>query len=164
MLSKPLQDAINEQINHELYSAYLYLSMSAHFQTQNLPGFANWTRIQYQEETEHALKFFNYLHDRSSSVALKAIEQPPGKFKTPLDVFKQILEHEQKVTGLINKLYDLALKEKDYPAQTFLQWFINEQVEEEKNATDIVNLLEMIGNSPVNLIMADRQLGARKAD
>jgi ferritin len=162
MLSKPLQEAINEQINHELYSAYLYLSMSAHFQTQNFPGFANWTRIQYQEETGHALKFFNYLHDRGNSVVLKAIEQPPVKFKMPLDVFTQILEHEQKVTGLINKLYELALKEKDYPTQALLQWFITEQVEEEKNATDIINLLEMLGNSPVSLIMADRQLGARK--
>ena len=164
MLSKPLQDSINEQINHELYSAYLYLSMSAHFVMQNLPGFANWTRVQYQEETEHALKFFNYLHDRGSTVVLKAIEQPPVKFKTPLDVFKQILEHEEKVTGLINKLYELALKEKDYPTQTFLQWFINEQVEEEKNVTEVISLLEMIGSSPVSLIMADRQVGARKAD
>ncbi|HVN49050.1 MAG TPA: ferritin [Bacteroidota bacterium] len=164
MLSKSLQNAINEQINQELYSAYLYLSMSAHFLTQNFPGFANWTRIQYQEETGHALKFFDYLHDRGSSVALKAIEQPAAKFQTPLDVFKQILEHEQKVTGLINKLYELALKEQDYPAQAFLQWFITEQVEEEKNATDIINLLEMIGTSPVSLIMADRQVGARKVD
>jgi ferritin len=163
MLSKPLQEAINEQINHEFYSAYLYLSMSAHFQTQNLPGFASWTHVQYQEETGHAIKFFNYLHDRGSSVVLKAIEQPPVKFKTPLDVFKQILEHELKVTGLIHKLYELALKEKDYPTQALLQWFITEQVEEEKNVADVINLLEMIGNSPVSLIMADRQLGARKA-
>jgi ferritin len=102
------------------------------------------------------------LHDRGNSVVLKAIEQPPVKFKMPLDVFTQILEHEQKVTGLINKLYELALKEKDYPTQALLQWFITEQVEEEKNATDIINLLEMLGNSPVSLIMADRQLGARK--
>jgi ferritin len=163
MLSKPLQEAINEQINHELYSAYLYLSMSAHFQAQNLPGFANWTRIQYQEETGHAMKFFHYLNDRGSSVLLKAIDQPPVKFKAPLDVFKQILEHEQKVTGLINKVYELALKEKDYPTQALLQWFITEQVEEEKNAAEIIHLLEMIGSSPVSLIMADRQVGARKA-
>ena len=163
MISKLLQDAINEQINAELFSAYLYLSMSAHFETQNLSGFANWTRVQYQEETGHAMKLYKYVFDRSGAVTLKAIAQPATKFKTPLDIFKEILRHEQKVTSLINKLYELAVKEKDYAAQIFLQWFINEQVEEEKNATDIINMLEMIGDSPVSLIMADRQLGARKA-
>ncbi len=163
MISETLQDAINEQINFELISAYLYLSMSAHFETQNLPGFANWMRVQYNEETGHALKLYNYVHDRNGAVTLKAIAQPATEFKTPLDIFKQVLEHEQKVTSLINKLYELAVKEKDYAAQSFLQWFINEQVEEEKNATDIINLLEMIGGSPVSLIMADRQLGARKS-
>jgi ferritin len=163
MISKLLQDAINEQINAELFSAYLYLSMSAHFETQNLSGFANWTRVQYQEETGHAMKLYKYVFDRGGAVTLKAIAQPATKFKTPLDIFKEILKHEQKVTSLINKLYELAVKEKDYAAQIFLQWFINEQVEEEKNATDIINMLEMIGDSPVSLIMADRQLGARKA-
>ena len=163
MISKLLQDAINEQINAELFSAYLYLSMSAHFETQNLSGFANWTRVQYQEETGHAMKLYKYVFDRSGAVTLKAIAQPATKFKTPLDIFKEILKHEQKVTSLINKLYELAVKEKDYAAQIFLQWFISEQVEEEKNATDIINMLEMIGDSPVSLIMADRQLGARKA-
>lgn len=163
MISKPLQDAINDQINFELFSAYLYLSMSAHFETQNLPGFANWTRVQYQEETGHAMKFYKYVFDRSGVVTLKAIAQPTIKFKTPLDIFKEVLKHEQKVTSLINKLYELAVKEKDYAAQIFLQWFINEQVEEEKNATDIINMLAMIGDSSVSLIMADRQLGARKA-
>jgi ferritin len=163
MISKTLQDAINEQINFELFSAYLYLSMSAHFETQNLSGFANWTRVQYQEETGHAMKLYKYVFDRSGAVTLKAIAQPATKFKTPLDIFKEVLKHEQKVTSLINKLYELAVKERDYAAQIFLQWFINEQVEEEKNATDIINILEMIGDSPVSLIMADRQLGARKA-
>ncbi len=163
MISKTLQDAINEQINFELFSAYLYLSMSAHFETQNLSGFANWTRVQYQEETGHAMKLYKYVFERSGAVTLKAIAQPATKFKTPVDVFKEVLKHEQKVTSLINKLYELAVKEKDYAAQIFLQWFANEQVEEEKNATDIINMLEMIGDSPVSLIMADRQLGARKA-
>jgi ferritin len=163
MISKTLQDAINEQINFELFSAYLYLSMSAHFETQNLSGFANWTRVQYQEETGHAMKLYKYVFERSGAVTLKAIAQPATKFKTPVDVFKEVLKHEQKVTSLINKLYELAVKEKDYAAQIFLQWFVNEQVEEEKNATDIINMLEMIGDSPVSLIMADRQLGARKA-
>jgi ferritin len=108
------------------------------------------------------MKFYKYVFDRNGAVTLKAIAQPATKFKTPLDVFKQVLVHEQKVTTLINKLYESAVKEKDYAAQSFLQWFINEQVEEEKNAVDIINLLELIGDSPVSLIMADRQLGARK--
>jgi ferritin len=162
MISKSLQDALNEQINFELSSAYLYLSMSAHFEAQNLSGFANWMRLQYQEETGHAMKFYKYVFDRNGAVTLKAIAQPATKFKTPLDVFRQVLVHEQKVTALINKLYESAVKEKDYAAQSFLQWFINEQVEEETNAADIINLLELIGDSPVSLIMADRQLGARK--
>ncbi|RPI05710.1 MAG: ferritin [Ignavibacteriae bacterium] len=162
MISKPLQVAVNEQINFELFSAYLYLSMSAHFESQNLPGFASWTRIQYQEETGHAMKLYRYLIDRNGAVTLKAIDQPATKFKTPLDIFKQILEHEQKVTVRIHKLYELASKEKDYAAEIFLQWFVNEQVEEEKNAGDIIAMLEMIGDSPVSVIMADRQLGARK--
>jgi ferritin len=162
MISKTLQDALNQQINFELFSAYLYLSMSAHFEAQNLSGFAHWMHVQYQEETGHAMKFYKYVFDRSGVVTLKAIAQPATKFKTPADVFKQVLEHEQKVTSLINKLFEAAVKEKDYAAQSFLQWFINEQVEEEKNATDIINMLEMIGDSPVSLIMADRQLGARK--
>jgi ferritin len=162
MISKPLQDALHEQINFELFSAYLYLSMSAHFEAQNLPGFANWMRVQYQEETGHAMKFYKYVFDRGGVVTLKAISQPATKFKTPVDIFKQVLEHEKKVTALIHKLYELALKEKDYAAQSFLQWFINEQVEEEKNAADIIAMLEMVGDSPVSMIMADRQLGARK--
>jgi ferritin len=162
MISKLLHDSLNEQINFELFSAYLYLSMSAHFEALNLPGFANWMRVQYQEETGHAMKFYKYVFDRNGIVTLKAIAQPATKFKKPVEVFKQVLEHEQKVTSLINKLYELAVKEKDYAAQSFLQWFINEQVEEEKNATDIINMLEMIGDSPVSLIMADRQLATRK--
>ena len=161
-LGKTIQDAINEQINFELSSAYLYLSMSAHFEAAGLPGFANWMRVQYKEETEHAMRFYKYVFERGGQVTLKAIPQPQTKFKTPLDVFTLVLGHEQKVTVAIHKIYDLAVKEKDYPTQTMLQWFINEQVEEEKNATEIINLLEMIGNSPANLILADHQLGGRK--
>jgi ferritin len=163
MLSKSLQDAINNQINLELYSAYIYLSMSAHFEGENLGGFANWMRVQYQEETGHAMKFFKHVYDRGGKVLLKAIAQPAAKFKTPLDVFHIVLEHEQKVTASINKLYEFAVKEKDYASQTFLQWYINEQVEEEKNATDIINMLDMIGTTPISLMMADKQLGERKA-
>jgi ferritin len=109
------------------------------------------------------MKFFAYLHDRGSTVTLKAIAQPPVKFKAPLEIFKQVLEHEKEVTDSINKLYELALKEKDYPTQSTLQWFINEQVEEEKNATSIIQTLEMAENSPVSIMMVDRQLSARKA-
>ncbi|MGD0590768.1 MAG: ferritin [Bacteroidota bacterium] len=163
MLSKSLQDAINEQINLELSSAYVYLSMSAHFEDETLSGFANWMRVQYHEENGHAMKFFKYVYDRGGKVHLKAISQPAAKFKTPLDVFNLVLEHEQEVTASINKLYELAVKEKDYASQSFLQWFINEQVEEEKNATDIMNMLKMIGSTPISLMMADRQLGARKS-
>jgi ferritin len=161
-ISKTLQDAINDQINFELSSAYLYLSMSAHFEAEALPGFANWMRVQYGEETEHAMKLYSYIFDRGGVVILKAIPAPQTKFKTPLDVFNQVLGHEQKVTAAINKLYELALREKDYSAQSMLKWFIDEQVEEEKNASEIISMLEMIGNSPVSLLMADRQLGSRK--
>jgi len=162
MINKPLLDAINDQINFELSSAYLYLSMAAHFESENLSGFAHWMQIQFKEETDHAMKFFHYVYERGGKVTLKAIHQPTTKFKSPLEVFKQVFEHEQKVTSLIYKLYELALKDKDYATQNFLQWFIKEQVEEEKNASEIINMLEMIGDSPVSLIMADRQLGSRK--
>jgi len=164
MFSKPMHDALNEQINHELYSAYLYLSMAAHFDAANLPGFANWMRVQYREETGHAMKFYGYIYDRGGVVTLKAIAQPPTKFRSPSEVFKQVLEHEKKVTSLIHDLYTLAVKDKDYATQSMLQWFINEQVEEEKNATAIIEMLKMVGDSPVSLLMADRQLGARKGD
>jgi ferritin len=161
MLSKKLQDAINEQIKNELYSGYLYLAMSAYFEASNLPGFARWMRLQAAEEQEHALKFFDYLHDRGSRVALKAIDQPPMDWDSPLAVFEDTLEHERKVTGLINKLYELALEGNDYPAQAMLQWFIEEQVEEEKNAEQIVATLKMVGEKGQALVMMDRALGQR---
>lgn len=164
MLSKKLLDAMNEQINFELSSAYVYLSMAAHFDAANLPGFAHWMRAQYREETGHAMKFYGYIYDRGSAVTLKAIAQPPTSFKGPIEVFKQVLEHEQKVTAAINAIYALAVAESDYATQQFLQWFIKEQVEEEKNAMDIIELLKMTGESGPTLIMADRQLAARKAD
>jgi ferritin len=161
MISKALQDALNEQIKNELYSAYLYLSMSAYFERTNLPGSARWMRLQSQEEVSHAMKFFDHLNDRGGSVVLQAIDQPPSEFKSPLEMFQQALAHEQKVTGMINKLYALAVKENDYPAQVELQWFVTEQVEEEKNATEIVEQLKMVGEHGPSLLMIDRQLGAR---
>lgn len=161
MLSKALQEAINEQLKNELYSGYLYLSMSAYCEAINLPGFAHWMRLQSQEEVSHAMKFFDYLNDRDSHVVLQAIDQPPTDFKSPLDIFQRALEHEQKVTAMIHQLYELAVKENDYPTQVELQWFITEQVEEEKTASDIVEQLKMVGDHTPGLLMLDRQLAAR---
>jgi ferritin len=162
MISKSIQEALNAQINEELYSSYLYLAMAAHFDAQNLTGFANWMKVQSSEERAHAMKFYSYVYDRGGTVILRAIQMPPSKFKTPLDVFKQVLEHELKITKLITKLYEQVVKEKDYPSQILLQWFINEQVEEEKNDNEIINQLEMLGDSPVSLMMMDRKLAERK--
>ncbi len=164
MISKSIQDAINEQIKNELYSGYLYLSMAAYFESTNLPGFAHWMKIQATEEVKHAMKFFEYIFERGGKVTLRAIEQPPVDFKTPLDIFKMAHKHEQKVTGMIHTLYELALKENDYPSQVMLQWYIKEQVEEEKNAENIIEQLKMAGDSSAALLMADRQFAARKAD
>lgn len=151
MLSKTLLNEINEQIKHEFYSAYLYLAMSAHFENENLGGFAKWMRLQAAEEKEHALKFFDYLHDRGAKVELAALDAPPVKFGSPLEIFKQALEHEQFVTGRINKLYAQAVKDNDYASQSFLTWYVDEQVEEEKNASEIIAWLELAGSSPAGL-------------
>lgn len=163
-MTTTLLTALNDQINHELYSAYLYLSMAAYFESKNLPGFATWMKVQAQEETGHAMKFYDFIMARGGVVTLKAIAQPPADFKSPLEVFRQSLEHEKKVTALINKLYEQALTDKDYPAQVMLQWFINEQVEEEKNASEIIARLEMIGDSKGSLLYLDHELGKRKAE
>jgi ferritin len=161
MISQTIQNAINQQIKHEFYSSYLYLSMSAYFETLSLPGFARWMRAQSQEEQAHAMKLFDYVNDRGGSVELQALDQPPGEFQSPLDVFEQALQHERKVTALIHQLYALALKESDYATQTLLQWFITEQVEEEKNAGQIVEELKMTGGQPSALLMLDRELAGR---
>ena len=161
MISKTIQNAINEQINKELYSSYLYLSMAAFFENKNLPGFAKWLYVQADEERLHGMKFFEHLIDRSGKVELKAIAGPEIDWKTNLDVFKQVQQHEAAVTASINALYELALKEKDYPSQVLLQWFITEQVEEEKNAADIVQQLELIDAKGTAVLMLDHQLGKR---
>jgi len=161
MLNEAIQDAINEQIKNELYSAYLYLSMSAYCESANLPGFAHWMREQAKGEVGHAMKLYEFVNDRGGRVLLKAIDQPPIEFRSPLDVFEKTLEHERKVTEMINNLYSLAIQEKDYASQTFLQWFIDEQVEEEKSASQILEQLKMIGESTVPLITLDRQLAQR---
>ena len=155
MLSKTMQEALNEQIKQEFYSAYLYLSMSAYFEASNLPGSARWMRTQHTEEMTHAMKFFDYVHDRGGKVALKALEQPPSDFESPVAVWEMVLAHERKITSLINKLYELALKEQDYATQSALTWFINEQVEEEKNATLMAERFRQAARSPANLLLFD---------
>jgi ferritin len=161
MLSEKLESAINDQIQRELASAYIYLSMAAYFEANTLPGFANWMRIQFHEEQAHAFKFFDFVYDRGGTVELQPIEGPPVEFKSPVEVFEITLGHEQKVTGHINDLYTLALEERDYPSQVMLQWFIDEQVEEEKNAGDILDQLKMIEGNAHALLMLDRELGSR---
>jgi len=161
MIPTAVLEALNQQIQKEFSSAYYYLSMAAYFQSTNLGGFSHWMRKQYEEETAHGLKIYGYVEERGGRVTLEAIEQPPKEFKGPLDVMKLVLEHERKVTASINALYELALKEKDYPTQIMLEWFIREQVEEEKSAEEIINMLKMIGDAPAGLVMLDRQLAAR---
>ena len=162
MLGRVLQDAINEQIKNEFYSAYLYLSMAAFSEAGNLPGFAHWFRLQSQEEVAHAMRLFDHVHDRGGRVLLHAIDLPPLEFESPLGVFQQTLEHERKVTAMIHRLYETAAQEKDYATQVELQWFIAEQVEEEKTASQIVETLKQVGDTSQGLLLLDRQLGSRK--
>jgi len=164
MYSKRVMELMNEQIKHELYSAYLYLSMSAYFEGESLPGFAHWMRVQAAEEQEHAMKFYDFIYERGGRVVLQAIDQPPAEFESLREVFKQTLEHEKKVTGLIEAMYTAAVEDKDYASQTFLNWFIDEQVEEEKNATDLLETLRMVGDKGSALIMLDRELGRRTGE
>jgi ferritin len=164
MISKAMQNAINEQINKELYSAYLYLSMAAYFEDQNLPGFGHWLHVQDGEERGHAMRFYEHLINRGGRVLLKAIAAPETEWKSSLEAFKVVQQHEAEVTASINALFELALKEKDYPAQVLLQWFINEQVEEEKNAAEIVRQLELIDAKGTAVLMLDHRLGKREGE
>jgi len=161
MISKAMQDAVNEQINKELYSSYLYLSMAAYFADKNLAGFAKWMHTQADEEHTHGMKLYEHLVDRGGRVMLKAIEAPATEWASNLEAFKEVAAHEAKVTASIYALYETALKEKDYPAQVLLQWFINEQVEEEKNAAEIVANLQLIEARGTAVLMLDKQLGKR---
>ena len=156
-----VRDAINEQIKAEFYSAYLYISMAGSFEAASLGGFAHWMRKQYEEETEHALKFFDFLLDRGEQVQLRAIDQPPYTFRSPLDTFEQALEHEKEITASIHELYDLAVRENDYPAQVLLHWFVEEQVEEEKAAAEVVDRLRIAGEDDAALLLLDKELGER---
>jgi len=161
MISKPMQSAINEQINKELYSSYLYLSMAAYFENTGLPGTAKWMYVQAGEEREHAMKLFEHLVDRGGKVNLTALAAPETDWAGPMAVFKAVYEHEQFVTKSIHELYEVALKEKDYPAQVLLQWFINEQVEEEKNASDVIESMKRIEAHETAVLQLDHQLGKR---
>jgi ferritin len=161
MISKTLADALNDQLKHELYSSYLYLAMSAYCDDKNLPGFAHWMRLQADEEREHAMKFFDFIQDRDGRVVLQALAQPPRDFGSPTGVFEQVLAHEQEVTSLIEQLYRKASAEQDHATQVFLEWFIGEQVEEEKTALQILETLRMAGDDKVGLLMVDRELGSR---
>lgn len=164
MINKPMQDAMNEQINKEMFSSYLYLSMAAYFEDKNLPGFANWVRLQADEEREHAMKFYDFILERGGRVELKAIEAPKTEWGSNLEVAEEVAAHEAKVTASINDLYELALKEKDYPAQVMLQWFITEQVEEESSAAQIVADLKLIEERGTAVLMLDKQLGKRVSE
>jgi len=161
MISKTMQDAINQQIKDEFASAYLYLSMSAYFTSINMNGFAHWMRLQYTEEVNHAMKFFDYLHDRGGHAVVPGIEKPAAAFKSTFDAFQQYLDHEKKVTQMINGLYEKASKDNDYATEIMLHWFINEQVEEEKVGMEIIEQLKIVGDSKAALLMLDRQLAAR---
>jgi ferritin len=162
MLGQKMQDALNAQVNAEYYSSYLYLAMVAYFEAENLRGFANWMRVQAQEENMHAMKFYDFIVQRNGRVTLKAIEVPPATWESPLAVFEYAYKHEQHVTSLINNLVNLALAEGDHATNTFLQWFVNEQVEEEANADAIVQDLKRVGGSSEGLFLMDRELATRQ--
>ncbi len=160
-LSRIIEEALNRHINEEFYSSYLYLSMSAYCESLDLPGFAHWLRVQSQEEYAHAMNLYDFVHAREGRVTLHPINQPTLEFQSVLDVMQSTLAHEREVSQLINRLYELAIQQGDYPTQVHLQVFITEQVEEEKAAGDIVAKLKMIGDSSSDLLLLDRELSNR---
>ena len=162
MINKKVQDSLNEQINVELYSAYLYLSMSACMSSLNFPGFTNWMRVQANEEMGHAMKIYDHVNGRNGRVILKQIEAPKAEWASPLEAFEAAYGHEKTVTGLINNLVDLASSEKDHATGIFLNWFVEEQVEEENSTNEVVQKLKIIKDSPAALIILDRELAGRK--
>jgi ferritin len=161
MLNAKMEKALNDQLNAEMYSSYLYLSMAAYFQSINLSGFAIWMRVQTQEEMVHAVKFYDFVNERGGRVNLSQIQGPPTEWESPLAAFEAALEHEQKVTGLINNLMDLALEGRDHATQIFLQWFVTEQVEEEDSANEVIQQIKLMGDAQGGLFMVDRELGQR---
>ena len=161
MISEKMVNALNEQINKEIYSAYLYMSMSAYSTFIGLKGFANWFMVQYQEEMTHAMKIYDYINDQGAQVKLMAISQLPTDFESPLDMFEKTLDHEKFVTKSINGLVDLAIEEKDHATNIFLQWFVTEQIEEEGNDNDIIAKLKLVGSEGNGLFMLDKELAQR---
>lgn len=164
MISVKMQKALNKHLNEELFSSYLYLSMAAYFESKNLKGFATWMKIQSQEEYMHGMKFYDFINQVGGKVTLTQINAPKTSWKNIMEVFIETLAHEKYITDLINKLVDLAILEKDHATNNFLQWFVNEQVEEVATAEDLVNKLEMIGDNKNGLFMLDRELGSRTAE
>lgn len=162
MMNKKIEAAFNDQIHAELASDYIYLAMAAQLESETLKGMAHWMKVQADEEFEHAQKFVDFIHERGGKVKYKALEAPKDKWASPLAVFKEAYEHEQYISKRIYDLMDLAIAEKDYPAQEFLRWFVKEQVEEEAHADEVVQKLQMVGDSKNGLLMLDRELGARK--
>jgi ferritin len=162
MLSKSMETALNRQVNREMYSAYLYLAMSAYFETSNMKGFAKWLRIQAKEEQGHAMKIYDYILARGGTIGLEAIEAPKAKWGSAGKVFDEVYAHEQKVTGMINNLVDLAIREKDHATFEMLQWFVKEQVEEEQQSAEIVAQIRVLGDVVGHLFWLDHQLGKRE--
>ena len=176
MISDKMNAALNEQINKEMYSAFLYMAMSSHssgtglqafarwLRGMGLKGFASWFMVQYHEEMYHAMKLYEYIHSQGGQITLLSIAQPPAEFESPLDMFTKTLAHEQMVTQSINSLMDLAIEERDHATRIFLQWYVTEQVEEEENDNEIIDQLRLIDGNPQGLMMLDRELGQRPAN
>jgi ferritin len=162
MINKRVQDALNKQINEEMFSSYLYLSMSAYFESSSLLGFAHWMKIQAQEEMFHAMKFYNYILERGGNVELQAIAEPKKEWTSVLNAFEEALAHEEHITGCINDLMGVAMEEKDHASQNLLKWFVDEQVEEEATANEIVDKLKMIGDHGPMLLMQDKEMVGRQ--
>ena len=161
MISKKMNEVLNGQVNAELYSSYLYLSMSSWFSEKSLSGFAGWMRAQAQEELFHSIKILDYILERGGNVQLETIEKPKGSWSSPLEIIQETADHEAKVTGLINDLVDVALKERDHAANIFLQWFVAEQVEEEASVGEVVEKMKMIGDDSAGMFAMDMEMGKR---
>jgi ferritin len=161
MLSKKMEQALNDQVKWELWSSYLYLSMASYFEDLGLTGFANWMKVQEQEEKFHGTKFYNYTIERGGRIKLQALEAPENTWKSPLAVLQDTLKHEQGVTARINALMDLAIKEKDHATASYLKWFIDEQVEEEASVQDVINKLKLVEGNPSALYLLDKEMAVR---
>ncbi|MBZ9570870.1 ferritin [Methanobrevibacter sp. TMH8] len=161
MVSAKMEQALNKQLNAEMYSGYLYLAMSAYFEDTDLSGFANWMRVQAQEELSHGMKFYDYIVQRGARVSLSEIEKPQSQWDSPVDVFEHVLSHEKVVSGLINDLVDLAIEEKDHSTNNFLQWFVAEQVEEEESASDALSKVKLASKASNGLFLVDSDFGSR---